>query len=111
MRHLLVGIVLITCSLPVHGSTPTAWSKLERDAKRSCIAASNFRQPRASEMIVFSDAVGQVALLVTGIYRQPHMKGVRGTNLCLYNRRTRASAVEEAMTWGELRSRELPRGD
>jgi hypothetical protein len=31
------------------------------------------------------------------------MKGAKGTNLCLYNRRTGKAAVEEAKGWGERR--------
>jgi hypothetical protein len=54
-------------------------------------------------MIVFDDAAGVVALLVTGTYQQRHMRGATGTNLCLYNRRTKTSAVEEAKGWSERR--------
>jgi hypothetical protein len=54
-------------------------------------------------MVVFDDATGVVALLVTGTYRQRHMKGASGTNLCLYNRKTKKAAVEEAKGWGDRR--------
>lgn len=104
MRLFTIGILAILCSLPAVASTPAAWSKLERDAKRSCLAASDFKRPRTSEIVVFNDSVGQVAMLVTGIYRQAHMKGARGTNLCLYNPRNGSAAAEEALGWGVLRS-------
>jgi hypothetical protein len=50
-------------------------------------------------MIVFDDRTGIVAILVTGTHRAVQMKGATGTNLCLYNRNTRKSAVEEAQGW------------
>jgi hypothetical protein len=54
-------------------------------------------------MIVFDDATGVVAMLVTGTHPQAQMKGAVGTNLCLYNRRTKKVAVEEATGWKNLR--------
>jgi hypothetical protein len=88
---------------PASASTPAAWQRLQQQAERACISASAFGRPRVSNMIVFDDATGVVALLVTGMYRQPHMKGASGTNLCLYNRLTKKAAVEEAKGWGERR--------
>ena len=38
-------------------------------------------------------------MLVTGTYTQARLKGARGTSLCLYDRRTRKVAVEEAKGW------------
>jgi hypothetical protein len=52
-------------------------------------------------MVVFDDRTGFVALLVTGVYRQPRLNGATGTNLCLYDRRTRKVVVEEARGWRE----------
>jgi hypothetical protein len=98
---ILVGVSLLAA--PASASTPAAWQKLEKQAQRGCIAASAFAQPKLSNMIIFDDATGVVALLVTGTYRQRHMKGAKGTSLCLYNRRTGKAAVEEATGWGERR--------
>lgn len=36
------------------------------------------------------------ARLVTGTYPQAHMKGAKGTMLCLYNRKTRRAETQEA---------------
>ncbi len=99
-------IILATASLlaaPASASTPAAWQQLQKQAERSCISASAFARPRVSNMIVFDDTTGVVALLVSGTFRQRHMKGATGTNLCLYNRKTKRAVVEEAKGWGERR--------
>jgi hypothetical protein len=103
MRRSIIAIFAIACALPAAASTPAAWAKLDREVKRSCIAASEFRRPRVSDLIIFNDAVGQVALIVSGTYPQPHMKGARGTSLCLYDRQTREAVVEEISGWPALR--------
>ena len=82
-------------------STPAAWGELQSRVERSCIAASGFLQPRVSSMIVFDDRSGAVALLVTGRFPQRQAKGASGTKLCLYDRKTRRVALEEARGWGE----------
>jgi hypothetical protein len=103
MRRLFILVTSFALAAPAAASTPQAWRQLQREAERSCIEASAFGRPRVSNMIVFDDAAGVVAILVTGTYRQPHMKGASGTNLCLYNRKTRKAAVEEAKGWQERR--------
>lgn len=103
MRVYLILVSLGLLASPAGASTPAAWAALQRQAERSCIAASAFGRPRVSSTIVFDDESGMVALLVTGVHRQPHMKGASGTNLCLYNRRTKKAAVQEAKGWGERR--------
>lgn len=103
MRFLLLLATTSLLAPPVTASTPAAWRQLQRQAERSCISASGFARPRVSSMVVFDDATGVVALLVSGTYAQRHMKGAAGTNLCLYNRTTRKAVVEEAKGWGERR--------
>jgi hypothetical protein len=101
-KPLILGAAAMLAA-PASASPPEEWRQLQQRAERSCIAASNFRQPRVSKMIVFDDVTGVVALLVTGTFRSRHMRGATGTNLCLYNRRTNTAAVEEAVGWGERR--------
>jgi hypothetical protein len=104
MRYLnALATLALLAAAPASASTPAAWRELQQQAERSCIAASAFARPRVSNMVVFDDATGVVALLVTGTYRQRHMKGASGTNLCLYNRKTKKAAVEEAKGWGDRR--------
>jgi hypothetical protein len=99
MRYLLILSSALLCAAPAAASSPTAWGKLRQQAQRACVQASAFVLPRASDMIVFDDRTGIVAILVTGTHRAVQMKGATGTNLCLYNRNTRKSAVEEARGW------------
>lgn len=99
--RLLVLIVIGLFASPAAASSPAAWKELQRQAERSCIEASAFGRPRVSNMVVFDDAAGVVALLVTGTYRKG--SSATATNLCLYNRRTKKAAVEEAKGWREQR--------
>jgi hypothetical protein len=101
MRQLMIVLAAALVAAPAAASTPAAWKKLQQQAERSCIEASDLGRPRVSNMIVFDDKVGVVAILVTGMFRQPRLKGASGTNLCLYNRLTRKAAIEEAKGWGE----------
>jgi hypothetical protein len=99
-------MILATAGLlaaPASASTPAAWQQLQKQAERGCISASAFARPRVSNMIVFDDTTGVVALLVSGTFRQRHMKGATGTNLCLYNRQTKKAVVEEAKGWKDSR--------
>lgn len=99
MRRLMIMLALAQVALPASASTPAAWEQLQRQSERSCIVASRVTRAQVSRMIVFDDATGVVALLVTGRALQPHMKGTKVTNLCLYNRKTRKAAIEEAAGW------------
>jgi hypothetical protein len=54
-------------------------------------------------MVIFDDVTRIVALLVSGTYSQRHMRGAKGTHLCLYNRITKKAVVEEAKGWAERR--------
>jgi hypothetical protein len=101
MRRTIILAILLSASQPVLASSPDAWAALKKQAERSCIAASGFRRPRASSAIIFDDRVGIVAMLVTGTFTQARLRSATGTNLCLYNRRTRTAAVEEAKGWSE----------
>jgi hypothetical protein len=103
MRRTIILAILLSASQPVLASSPDAWAALKQQAERSCIVASGLRRPRVSSAIIFDDTVGVVALLVTGTYPQARLKGATGTNLCLYDRRTRKAAVEEAKGWSERR--------
>ena len=101
MHRLITLAILLSVSQPVLASSPDAWAQLRKQAERSCLAASGFRRPRVSRPIIFDDSVGVVAMLVAGDFKQTRLQGATGTNLCLYNRRTRRAAVEEAKGWSE----------
>ncbi|POZ99943.1 hypothetical protein C4E44_32405, partial [Pseudomonas sp. MWU12-2312b] len=48
----------------------------------------------------FDDRVGYSALLLQGQYPQKHMKGAQGTELCLYNKKSKTAYVTE---WDSIR--------
>ena len=48
----------------------------------------------------FDDRVGYTALLLQGQYPQKHMKGAQGTELCLYNKKSKTAYVAE---WDSIR--------
>jgi hypothetical protein len=99
-----VPLTIAACALAAGSataSTPAAWAELQRRVERGCIQSSGLLQPRVSSMIVFDDRSGAVALLVTGRFPQRQAKGASGTKLCLYDRKTRRVALEEARGWGE----------
>lgn len=99
MHQGLVALGLAAIAAPAMASSNAAWKQLETEATRACVKASAFRRPRVSNLVIFEDRVGQVAMLVTGIFPQIHMKGASGTNLCLFDRRTKRAVVEEAKGW------------
>lgn len=101
MKGLLTVAALALAAGSATASTPAAWAELERRVERSCIQASGVLQPRVSNMIVFDDRSGAVALLVTGRLPQRQAKGASTTKLCLYDRKTKRVALEEARGWGE----------
>ncbi len=103
MHRLMILATAALLAAPASASTPAAWQQLQKQAERGCISASAFARPRLSNMIVFDDTTEVVALLVSGTFRQRHMKGATGTNLCLYNRKTKKAVVEEATGWKDSR--------
>ncbi len=103
MHRLMILATAALLAAPASASTPAAWQQLQKQAERGCISASAFARPRLSNMIVFDDTTEVVALLVSGTFRQRHMKGATGTNLCLYNRKTKKAVVEEAKGWKDSR--------
>ncbi len=103
MHRLMILATAALLAAPASASTPAAWQQLQKQAERGCISASAFARPRVSDMIVFDDTTEVVALLVSGTFRQRHMKGATGTNLCLYNRKTKKAVVEEAKGWKDGR--------
>ncbi len=103
MHRLMILATAALLAAPASASTPAAWQQLQKQAERGCISASAFARPRLSNMIVFDDTTEVVALLVSGTFRQRHIKGATGTNLCLYNRKTKKAVVEEAKGWKDSR--------
>jgi len=92
------AVVAGSCFLPLaaRATGPEAREQALAQVARDCVRASGLDAARPrGEPVEFDDWSGQTALLVEGVYPQPHMHGARGAVLCLYDRRTgRASAAE-----------------
>jgi hypothetical protein len=102
IKRVLLPLLLL---MPGAGnaSSTSAWSKLAAQAKARCSAESRLLRPSTSAPLVFSDGTAQVAVLVTGEFSQRGLQGVRGSYLCLYDRRNGKAEVQEAKGWREAR--------
>ena len=100
MRQMIAALFLATAA-PAMAATPDAWAQALSDAKLACRKASDFKNAAVvGKPLVFGDANGKTAILVSGVWRPDHMKGARGTMLCLYDRASRTAEVTEAKNWG-----------
>ncbi|WP_347901925.1 hypothetical protein [Pseudomonas purpurea] len=88
-------------------SSPDAWAAFDKAVLASCTQASQLSHPKpVGNPAQFDDRVGYTALLLQGQYPQKHMKGQQGTELCLYNKKSRTAVVTE---WDSIRSSDQPR--
>ena len=91
---------LFAMAVPVDASTPAVMAQSLTDAKAACRKASDLKNAATlGAPVLFSDAMGKTAVLVTGIWRPAHMKGARATMLCLYDRASRTAETQEARRW------------
>jgi hypothetical protein len=92
--------VLVTTALPAFASSPDAWAAFDREVVQACTVKSGLRNAKpASEQILFPEGRREVALLVGGTYPQKHMKGARGTMLCLYDPDSKTAKIAETEGW------------
>jgi hypothetical protein len=90
----------LAIATPALAASPDAAAQGLSDAKLACRKASDFKNAAVvGKPLLFSDNNGKTAVLVTGIWRPEHMKGARGTMLCLYDRASRTAEVTEARNW------------
>ena len=101
MRRIVATVLFATIiAAPAVASSPDAWAQGLADAKLACRKASDLKNAATiGKPLLFSDASGKTAILVTGIWRQPKMKAKRATMLCLYDRAGRTAEVVEAPNW------------
>lgn len=95
----LVPVLMLTSAAAYASSD---WTENANAASAACIRASGFRAASTTppdKHVQFGDDVGFNALLVSGIYPQPHMQGQRGTVLCLWKRGSRKAYVSDASGW------------
>ncbi|MFZ4687828.1 MAG: hypothetical protein ACOYLS_01190 [Polymorphobacter sp.] len=104
MRLILVAalfaVALFTVAMPASAATPDAIAQGLTEAKAACRKASDLKNAATlGKPVIFSDAAGKTAVLVTGIWRPKHMNNARAVMLCLYDRAGRTTEVQEAKTW------------
>ncbi len=97
MNRMLVLSTLFAAAIaaPSYAATPRSYAALDRQTSAACIVSSGLRNATVGPVIRFSDSFVMDARTLTGTYPQPHMKGAKGTMLCLYNRRTKQAEVQE----------------
>lgn len=90
-------ITLLCCAGNALASSDDAWKQHDRRVLAACTAVSKLKDARpAGQAVVFDDRLGLTALMLTGRYPQPHMKGRNGNELCLYARKTGNAYISEA---------------
>jgi hypothetical protein len=77
-------------------SSPEAWRAYDRQVRTACVAASRLAAARVKGKRVDVLDLDISALLLEGTYPQPHMRGQRGLELCLVERRSGRARVAEA---------------
>ncbi|MEB3198912.1 MAG: hypothetical protein VKK62_00115 [Synechococcaceae cyanobacterium] len=95
----LATLLAGTSCPPARASTPQAWRDYNQQVLSSCVAASSLRQARAVAGRVDlpgSDGALTSVLLLEGKARQPHLRGRRMVELCLYDQGKRQARVADA---------------
>lgn len=85
----------ILLAAPATAATPEAWMKVDKASEAACLKAANLGGAMAGPPTRYSDRTGVDARVVTGTWPQPHMKGAKAKMLCLYNRKTKRTEVQE----------------
>ena len=95
----LAGLLLVATALASKAalaSSPEAWRAYDRQVRAACVAASGLTAARVKGQRVDLPDLGLSVLLLEGTYPQPHMRGQRGLELCLLERRSGRASVAEA---------------
>ena len=97
----LAFLCLTALATQAHASTPEAWAAFDKAMLASCIKASGLTDAfPVGKAAQFDDRVDYTAMLLQGRYPQKHMKGQQGTELCLYNKKSKTAFVTE---WDSIR--------
>lgn len=102
MKTFTASLLCLT-ALPsnAHASSPDAWAAYDKTVLASCTKASGLKNAKpVGNAAQFDDRVGYTAVLLQGQYPQKHMKGQQGTELCLYNKKSKTAFVTE---WDSIR--------
>ncbi|CAI8743722.1 MULTISPECIES: hypothetical protein [Pseudomonas] len=105
MKRLALSVLCLIAPL-AHASSPDAWAAYDKAVLASCTKASGLKNAKpVGNAAQFDDRVGYTALLLQGQYPQKHMKGQQGTELCLYNKKSKTAFVTE---WDSIRPTAKP---
>jgi len=105
MKRLVLSVLCLIAPL-AHASSPDAWAAYDKAVLASCTKASGLKNAKpVGNAAQFDDRVGYTALLLQGQYPQKHMKGQQGTELCLYNKKSKTAFVTE---WDSIRPTAKP---
>ncbi|AXJ06815.1 hypothetical protein CFN16_22580 [Pseudomonas fluorescens] len=105
MKRLALSLLCLIAPL-AHASSPDAWAAYDKTVLTSCTKASGLKNAKpVGNAAQFDDRVGYTALLLQGQYPQKHMKGQQGTELCLYNKKSKTAFVTE---WDSIRQTAKP---
>jgi hypothetical protein len=97
----LTLLCLTALASQAQASSPDAWAAYDKAVLASCTKASGLKNAKpVGTTAQFDDRVGYTALLLQGQYPQKHMKGQQGTELCLYNKKSKTAYVTE---WDSIR--------
>jgi hypothetical protein len=107
MKTLTLSLLFLTAlASQAQASSPDAWAAYDKTVLASCTKASGLKNAKpVGNAAQFDDRVGYTALLLQGQYPQKHMKGQQGTELCLYNKKSKTSFVTE---WDSIRPTAKP---
>jgi len=102
MKALTLSLLcLAALASQAHASSPDAWAAYDKTVLASCTKASGLKAAKpVGSPAQFDDRVGYTAVLLQGQYPQKHMKGQQGTELCLYNKKSKTAFVTE---WDSIR--------
>ncbi|QYY81040.1 hypothetical protein [Pseudomonas germanica] len=102
MKTFTASLLCLTAlTSQAQASSPDAWAAYDKTVLASCTKASGLKNAKPVGIPAqFDDRVGYTAVLLQGQYPQKHMKGQQGTELCLYNKKSKTAFVTE---WDSIR--------
>ena len=97
----LTFLCLTALASQAQASSPDAWAAFDKAVLASCTKASGLTDAfPVGKAAQFDDRVEYTAILLQGRYPQKHMKGQQGTELCLYNKKSKTAFITE---WDSIR--------
>lgn len=98
-RKILIATLSFFCiaNCNSYASSSDAWEEHFQEVKQQCLSATDLLKAKpVGEIMSFDDSVGFDALLIRGLYPQPHMNQQPGMVLCLFDRGTRKAYITTA---------------